>query len=78
MNSSLTEKERVALDEVFLSISTPQSIFDKMFFLHKNKKCNSSTHYKTNTFSMTTSISKAWKSNKITKLFAKLQKRRNF
>lgn len=80
--SSLSEQERIGLEEVFLSISSSQgfapkwSVWSKKISLRLNAKKNYSP------LQMATD-SKIWlksslKNHKITKLLNKLQKRRKF
>jgi len=80
--SSLSEQERIGLEEVFLSISSSQnftqkwSAWSKKISLRLNtKKINSPLVFDS---SPKTWLKNSLKNHKITKLFNKLQKRRKF
>lgn len=80
--SSLSEQERIGLEEVFLSISSSQNFVHKWSVWSKNF----STDFDTKKLVLPLSFakeSKNWlknglKNHKITKLFNKIQKRRKF
>jgi hypothetical protein len=79
--SSLSEQERIGLEEVFLSISSSQNLVQKWSIWSKTFSTDFDT---TKLFSpiKLTRHSKKWlknslKNHKITKLFNKMQKRRN-
>jgi hypothetical protein len=78
--SSLSEQERIGLEEVFLSISSSQNLMKKWSIWGKNltvrfdaKKFASPLLF---THNPKTWIKIALKNHKITKLFNKMQKRR--
>ncbi len=80
--SSLTEQERIGLEEVFLSISGSQNVFQRCSHWGKNL----SILIKGKNLALPSSLvtgSNFWlknnlKHNKITKFFNKIQKRRKF
>jgi hypothetical protein len=78
--SSLSEQERIGLEEVFLSISSSQNFMKKWSVWSKNL----SLHFDAKKFAsplLLTRVPRIWiknglKNHKITKLFNKMQKRR--
>ncbi len=80
MGSSLSEQERIGLEEVFLSISSSGSITQKWSNWGRNLVYNLNTKMVTSPLSISKN-SKTWlknslKNHKITKLLNKIQKRR--
>jgi hypothetical protein len=78
--SSLSEQERIGLEEVFLSISSSQNFAQKWSLWSKNFSIDFDTHRLVFSLSFPRH-SKNWlknglKNHKITKLFNKMQKRR--
>ncbi|MGE4471966.1 MAG: hypothetical protein AB7D20_04140 [Sulfuricurvum sp.] len=78
--SSLSEQERIGLEEVFLSISSSRNFFQKWSFLGKKTPFRLNDT-KSDSSLILASKSRNWlnnglKNHKITKLFNKLQKRR--
>jgi hypothetical protein len=78
--SSLSEQERIGLEDVFLSISSSQNLMQKWSIWSKNfsirfdaKKLASPLLFTQNT---RISLRNGIKNHKITKLFNKIQKRR--
>lgn len=74
--SSLSEQERIGLEEVFLSISPSRGFFEKWSLWGKTL-----TPKKTSSLSSFAPHSKNWlknglKNHKITKLFAKIEKKK--
>ena len=78
--SSLTEQERIGLEEVFLSISSSRNLLQKWNSWRQNfsalltatkKHSPVSTPSRANIW-----MKKSFKTHKITKLFIKIQKRR--
>jgi hypothetical protein len=80
MSSSLSEQERIGLEDVFLSISSSRNLTQKWSIWSKNI----SHHFDTKILSTPLLLprsTKTWlkislKNHKITKLFNKMQKRR--
>jgi hypothetical protein len=80
--SSLTEQERIGLEEVFLSISSSQNLFHKWRFWRQHFSTLLSFNKDNNPFPIHSQANR-WIKNtlnnrKITKLFIKIQKRRKF
>ncbi|MBD3810233.1 MAG: hypothetical protein IE884_07005 [Sulfuricurvum sp.] len=80
MGSSLSEQERIGLEEVFLSISSSGNIAQKWSHWGRSLVQNLNTRKVSSPLSISKS-SKAWlqnslKNHKITKLFYKIRKRR--
>ncbi|MDP2849484.1 MAG: hypothetical protein Q8O20_00265 [Sulfuricurvum sp.] len=80
--SSLSEQERIGLEEVFLSISSSQNFLQKWSIWSKNFSVDFDTKKLVSPL-MFAQHSKNWlknglKNHKITKLFNKIQKRRKF
>ncbi|HLD22445.1 MAG TPA: hypothetical protein VJA83_00790 [Sulfuricurvum sp.] len=80
--SSLSEQERIGLEEVFLSISSSQNFVQKWSIWSKNFSVDFDTKKLVSPL-MFAHYSKNWlenglKNHKITKLFNKIQKRRKF
>ncbi len=78
--SSLSEQERIGLEEVFLSISSSENFARKWSVWSKNLSFRFDTKF-LNTPLRLSKNSKNWlknslKNHKITKLFIKIQKRR--
>ena len=80
MNNSLSEQERIGLEEVFLSISSSNNFVQKWSDLGKNfsirfdtKVLHSPLHLRKNTKNW---VKESLKNHKITKLFNKMQKTR--
>lgn len=78
--SSLSEQERIGLEEVFLSISSSQNFAQKWSIWNKNFAVDFDVKKLSSPF-MFAQHSKKWlkstlKTHKITKLFNKIQKRR--
>lgn len=78
--SSLSEQERIGLEEVFLSISSSRNFFQKWSFLGRKTPFRLNDT-KSDSSLILASNSRNWlknglKTHKITKLFNKLQKRR--
>jgi hypothetical protein len=78
--SSLSEQERIGLEEVFLSISSSQNFVQKWSLWSKNFSIDFDTHRRATSLSFSRH-SKIWLRNdlethKITKLLNKMQKRR--
>jgi len=78
--SSLSEQERIGLEEVFLSISSSQNFVQKWSVWSKNFSIDFDSHRRSSSFSFSRH-SKIWLRNglethKITKLLNKIQKRR--
>lgn len=77
--SSLTEQERIGLEEVFLSISSSRNLFHKWdswrqrfsTFVSSREHSPRTTPLRANIW-----IKNSLKTHKITKLFLKIQKRR--
>ena len=78
--SSLSEQERIGLEEVFLSISSSQNIMQKWSSWGKNLSIHFDGKKLTSPLLFTknpkTWIKNGLKNHKITKLFNKMQKRR--
>jgi hypothetical protein len=80
--SSLSEQERIGLEEVFLSISSSQNLLQKWSYWSRSVSVDFDK--KKFVFPLTLAQnSKNWlknglKNHKITKLFNKMQKRRKF
>jgi hypothetical protein len=80
--SSLSEQERIGLEEVFLSISSSQNFGQKWSIWNKNFPVDFDVKKLISPL-MLAHHSKKWlkntlKTHKITKLFNKIQKRRKF
>lgn len=80
--SSLSEQERIGLEEVFLSISSSQNFAQKWSIWNKNFSVDFDAKKLVSPFTFA-QHSKKWlkstlKTNKITKLINKIQKRRKF
>jgi len=80
MMSSLSEQERIGLEEVFLSISSSQNLLQKWSLWNKNFPIDFDPKKFASPLVLT-NHSKNWlqnslKNHKITKLFNKMQKRR--
>ncbi|MFZ2889503.1 hypothetical protein [Sulfuricurvum sp.] len=80
MGSSLSEQERIGLEDVFLSISSSRNITQKWSNWGKNLVFNLNKKIIPSSLNISKN-SKIWlqnslKTNKITKLFTKIQKRR--
>ncbi|WP_295055674.1 hypothetical protein [Sulfuricurvum sp.] len=78
--SSLSEQERIGLEEVFLSISSSQNFVQKWSIWNKNFSIDFDTKKLVSPLTLAQN-SKKWlknglKNHKITKLFNKMQKRR--
>jgi hypothetical protein len=78
--SSLSEQERIGLEEVFLSISSSQNFIKKWSLWSQNFSVDFDTKKFVSPFTLT-HHSKKWlqnslKNHKITKLFTKMEKRR--
>jgi hypothetical protein len=80
--SSLSEQERIGLEEVFLSISSSENFAQKWSLWSRSFTIDFNTKKLVSPLTLTQS-SKKWlknslKNHKITKLFNKIQKRRKF
>lgn len=78
--NSLSEQERIGLEEVFLSISSSQNLMQKWAFWSKNFTLPFDTKKLVSPLLFTRNpkiwIKNGLKNHKITKLFNKMQKRR--
>ena len=78
--SSLSEQERIGLEEVFLSISSSQNLIQKWSIWGKNLSLPFDSKNLSSTLFFTQNpkiwLKNSLKNHKITKLFNKMQKRR--
>lgn len=74
--SSLSEQERIGLEEVFLSISPSHNFFEKCSLWGKTMRSKKLSSPLSLSYHSRNWLKNTLKTHKITKLFTKLQKRR--